>query len=107
MIVVFGDHAPQGAARRRTGERLLRPRGRGQGKDIATSGGGRTGALVLSPYVKGGTVVDAPLDHYDLLKSFALGLELTPPGYAARREVTGLPRETWGAWKPAASASQR
>ncbi len=104
-IVMFGDQAPQGAPGADTSACCdTRP---WQGKDIATAGGGRTGALVLSPFAKGGTVVDAPLDHYDLLKSVALGLELSPPGYAARKEVTGLPRETWDAWKPAASAARR
>ncbi len=104
-IVIFGDQAPQGGQGADTSACCdTRP---WQGKDITTAGGGRTGALVLSPFVKGGAVVDAPLDHYDLLKTVALGLELSPPGYAARKEVTGLPRETWDAWKPAASAARR
>ena len=104
-IVIFGDQAPQGAPGADTSACCEhRP---WQGKDIATGGGGRTGALLLSPYAKGGTVVDAPLDHYDLLKTVALGLELNPPGYAARKEVTGFPREAWGAWKPTAAAARR
>ena len=64
-------------------------------------------ALVLSPLVKGGAVIDTALDHYDLLKTVALGLEVTPPGYASRKEVTGLPRETWATWEPSASATRR
>lgn len=104
-IVIFADQAPQGAAGADTsGCCDNRP---WAGKDVATSGGGRTGALVLSPLVKGGAVIDAALDHYDLLKSVALGLEVTPPGYASRKEVTGLPRETWARWKPSASAARR
>lgn len=76
------------------------------GKDIATSGGGRVGALVLSPLVKGGTVVDGRFDHYDLLRTIADSLGVRRPGLASHPKVTGLPRETWSAWngkKPAAA----
>jgi len=76
------------------------------GKDISTSGGGRVGALVLSPLVKGGTVVDGRFDHYDLLRTVADGLGVRRPGLAAHPKVTGLPRGTWSAWngkKPAAA----
>ena len=104
-IVIFADQAPQGVAGADTsGCCENRP---WAGKDPATSGGGRTGALVLSPLVKGGAVIDTALDHYDLLKTVALGLEVTPPGYASRKEVTGLPRETWATWEPSASATRR
>ena len=44
---------PAGRARAPTRAPAATPRP-WQGKDIATAGGGRTGALVLSPYVKGG-----------------------------------------------------
>ena len=54
---------------------------------------------MLSPLVKGRTTVDDQLDHYDLLKTVALGLGVTPPGNAARKQVTGLPRAVWSAWK--------
>ncbi|MFM9126382.1 MAG: alkaline phosphatase family protein, partial [Solirubrobacterales bacterium] len=76
------------------------------GKNISTSGGGRVGALVLSPLVKGGTVIDGRFDHYDLLRTIADGLGVRRPGLAAHPKVTGLPRGTWSAWngkKPAAA----
>lgn len=36
---------------------------------ISGPGGGRTGAVALSPYVQPGTVSDVPYNHYSLLKS--------------------------------------
>jgi hypothetical protein len=76
------------------------------GKDTSTSGGGRVGALILSPLVKGGTVVDGRFDHYDLLRTIADSLGVRRPGLAAHPKVTGLPRSVWSAWngkKPAAA----
>ncbi len=76
------------------------------GKDTANAGGGRVGALILSPLVKGKTVVDGRFDHYDLLRTIADGLGVRRPGLAASPKVSGLPRSTWSAWngkKPGAA----
>jgi len=76
------------------------------GKDTSASGGGRVGALLLSPLAKGGTVVDGRFDHYDLLRTIADGLGVRRPGLSAHPKVTGLPRSTWSAWngkKPTAA----
>lgn len=37
---------------------------------ISGPGGGRVGAVILSPYVKPGTTSDTPYNHYSLLRSF-------------------------------------
>ena len=46
-------------------------------------GGGRVGAVVLSPFVKPGTVSAVPYNHYSLLKTVETLFGLTPLGYAA------------------------
>jgi hypothetical protein len=46
-------------------------------------GGGRIGAILLSPFIKPGTVVNVPLNHYGLLKSVEDIFGLTHLGYAA------------------------
>jgi len=46
-------------------------------------GGGRVGAVVLSPFVKGGTVSAVPYNHYSLLRTVEAIFGLTYLGYAA------------------------
>jgi phospholipase C len=46
-------------------------------------GGGRIGALVLSPFVKPGTVTAEAYNHYSLLRTVEELFGLTPLGYAA------------------------
>lgn len=46
-------------------------------------GGGRVGAVVLSPFVKPGTISAVPYNHYSLLKTVETLFGLTPLGYAA------------------------
>ena len=45
-------------------------------------GGGRIGAVVLSPFVKPGTVTAAPYNHYSLLRTVEELFGLAPLGYA-------------------------
>ncbi|MDQ3629955.1 MAG: hypothetical protein M3417_01505, partial [Actinomycetota bacterium] len=57
-------------------------------------GGGRVGLLLLSQDLKApGSTVEGPTNHFDLLRSLEDGFGLAPLGYAARKEVTGLPLE--------------
>jgi hypothetical protein len=51
------------------------------------NGGGRTGAVLLSPYIKAGSVNDTPYNHYSLLRSTEDMFGLAHLGYAAN---TGL-----------------
>ena len=46
-------------------------------------GGGRVGAVVLSPFVKPGSVSAVPYNHYSLLKTVEALFGLRPLGYAA------------------------
>ncbi|NGY06344.1 alkaline phosphatase family protein [Solimonas terrae] len=48
-------------------------------------GGDRTGAVLLSPFIKGGTVSDVPYNHYSMLKSLQDIFSLSPYlGYAGQ-----------------------
>ena len=49
---------------------------------LGGAGGGRIGAVALSPFIKPGTVSDAPLNHYDLLRGIEDIFGLEPLGYA-------------------------
>jgi hypothetical protein len=50
---------------------------------ISGLGGGRVGALVISPFVRGGTWSTTPYNHYSLLASLEDLFGLPPLGYAA------------------------
>jgi hypothetical protein len=50
-------------------------------------GGGRTGTVLLSPFIKGGTVADKSYNHYSLLRSVELIFGLPYLGYAARGDT--------------------
>jgi phosphatidylinositol-3-phosphatase len=50
---------------------------------ISGPGGGRIGAVVLSPFVRPGSVSTAPYNHYSLLKTVEAIFGLPPLGYAA------------------------
>ena len=58
-------------------------------------GGGRTGAVLLSPYLTGGTVNDTPYNHYGLLRSIEDTFGLAPLGYA--QDARGFGSDVWGA----------
>jgi hypothetical protein len=46
-------------------------------------GGGRVGALLLSPFIAPGTVSSRPFNHYALLRAIAELFSVAPPGFAA------------------------
>jgi phosphatidylinositol-3-phosphatase len=48
-------------------------------------GGGRIGAVLISPCIKPGTVVEAPYNHYSLLRSVEDNFGLPRLGYAGQR----------------------
>ena len=50
---------------------------------ITGLGGGRTGAVLLSPFIKGGTVSGTPYNHYSMLASIEDAFGLGRLGYAA------------------------
>jgi hypothetical protein len=46
-------------------------------------GGGRIGAVLISPFIKPGTTSEVPYNHYSLLRSVASLFEVAPLGFAA------------------------
>ncbi len=50
-------------------------------------GGGRIGAVLLSPFIKPGTVSDLPYNHYALLRSVEDLFQLSHLGYAAEPDL--------------------
>jgi phosphatidylinositol-3-phosphatase len=55
---------------------------------ITGLGGGRTGAVLLSPSIAGGTVSGIPYNHYSLLASIEDNFGLPRLGYAATKSAT-------------------
>jgi hypothetical protein len=53
------------------------------------SGGGRIGAVILSPFVAPGTRNDKPYNHYSMLRTVEDLFALAPLGYAARSTAFG------------------
>jgi Phosphoesterase family len=64
------------------------------------AGGGRVGALLLSPYVTAGGTVEAPYDPYSLLASIEDLFGLDPIGYAAETRLKAFGPKVYGAWTP-------
>ena len=54
-------------------------------------GGGAVGALLLSPYVKGGTTSSEPFNHLTLLRTVEKLFGLAPIGYAGATGVSPFP----------------
>ena len=53
-------------------------------------GGGRTGAVVLSPFVAPGTISDRPYNHYGLLRTLEDLFGLSHLGYAGQRGLAAF-----------------
>lgn len=73
--------------------------------DDDLGGGGRTGALLLSPFVTAGGTVDAPYDAFALLRSIENLFSLEPLGYAAETTLKPFGPKVYAAWDPAADGS--
>ncbi len=58
-------------------------------------GGGRTGALLLSPFIRGGTVSTVPYNHYSLLRSIEGLFHLHYLGDARQPGVTAFGKDVW------------
>jgi hypothetical protein len=61
------------------------------------AGGGQTGAVLLSPFIKPGTVSDASYNHYSLLASIEDMLGLRRLGEANLSGTTTLGRDVFTA----------
>jgi hypothetical protein len=53
-------------------------------------GGGRIGAVLVSRFIKPGTVSRIPYNHYGLLKSVEAIFGLPPLGYAGQSGLAGF-----------------
>jgi hypothetical protein len=72
--------------------------------DDAEAGGGRVGALLLSPFVGAGTTIDAPYDQFTLLRSIEELFGLDPLGHASTTSLKPFGPRVYGAWKLARSS---
>jgi hypothetical protein len=59
-------------------------------------GGGRTGAVLISPFIEPGTVNDQPYNHYDYLHTIEDIFGLGYLGYAAHDEVRSFGTDVFG-----------
>jgi hypothetical protein len=57
---------------------------------IGTPGGGQVGALLLSPFIKGGNLEQGPYNHFSLLRTVEDFFGLAHLGYAADKEVSSF-----------------
>lgn len=63
-------------------------------------GGGRVGAVLLSPFIKPGTVSNTPYNHYALLRSVEDIFGLDHLGYAAQKGLASFGRDVFTRPKP-------
>lgn len=59
-------------------------------------GGGRTGAVLLSRFIKPGTVSDVPYNHYSMLRSIEDVFGLKHLGYAGQRGLASFGADVYG-----------
>ena len=58
-------------------------------------GGGRVGAVVLSPFIKAATISEKPYNHYALLRTIEDIFGLDHLGYAGQRGVNAFGRDVF------------
>jgi phospholipase C len=83
LLIVTFDEAESGDASSCCGETM----GYNTGATTLGSGGGRTGAVLVSPFITPGTTNATPYNHYSLLRSLEDVFGLSHLGYAG---ATGL-----------------
>ena len=64
-------------------------------------GGGRTGALAISPFIRGGSQSSIPYNHYSLLRSIEDLFGLPYLGYAGQSGLLAFGRDIWNRYRPA------
>src|SRR5713101_1946993 len=64
-------------------------------------GGGRTGAVLLSRFIKPGTVSNVPYNHYSLLRSVEDVFGLRHLGYASRSGLASFGRDVFSGYRGA------
>lgn len=63
---------------------------------ITGRGGGRIGAVLLSPFIKPGTVSDVPYNHYSMLRSIEDMFGLSHLGYAGQMDLVTFGEDIFG-----------
>ncbi len=100
LVITFdeSDHAGAGGSAACCGERPLP--GAVYPPGLSGPGGGRIGAVVLSPYVRAGTVSSHPYNHYSLLRTIEALFGLPPLGYAAAPDLPMFGPDVFSAGAP-------
>jgi hypothetical protein len=90
LIITFDESDGRGAegVAACCGERPLS--GAGLAPGFLGPGGGRIGAVLLSPFIRPGTVSDVPYNHYSLLRSVEDLFRLPHLGYAAEPDLASF-----------------
>ncbi len=102
LIVTFDEsNGPQTDSSACCGE-LPGPNAHSPG--VTGRGGGRIGAVLLSPFIKPGTVSATPYNHYSLLRSVEDIFGLPYLGYAAAKTQSGLGGDVYAQQAPALPA---
>jgi hypothetical protein len=70
------------------------------GGPVPGRGGGRTGAVVLSPFVRAGSVIQTPFNHFSFLRSVEDLFGLEHLGYAARPELAAFGDDVYAGGPP-------
>ena len=66
------------------------------GPGLVGPGGGRIGAVLLSPFIKPGTVTTIAYNHYSLLRSIEDVFGLPPLGYAGQAALSAFGADIYG-----------
>jgi len=93
LIVTFDEALPSDASAccgEPSGPNTDRP-------GVSGPGGGRVGAVLLSPFIKPGTVSDVPYNHYAMLRSVEDLFGLSHLGYAGQPGLAAFGADVFGA----------
>jgi phosphatidylinositol-3-phosphatase len=104
LVIIFDESNGEGAQGSSAccGERPL-PGAKYQ-PGISGPGGGRVGAVLLSPFVKPGTVSSVPYNHYSLLRTVEALFGLSYLGYAAEPDLKVFGPDVFSGFAPRPSA---
>jgi hypothetical protein len=100
LVITFDESGSAGPSGSRAccGERGLP--GARYPPGLTGPGGGRVGALVLSPFVAPGTVSEQPYNHYALLRTVEAIFSLPRLGYAAAPDLNAFGADVFSAAAP-------
>jgi hypothetical protein len=73
------------------------PGGGGLAGEAGGPGGGRVGAVVLSPFIKPGTVSTRPYNHYSMLRTVEDIFGLKHLAYAGGKQVRSFGKDVFSA----------